>query len=191
VSARPRLNRGNAAIPARRLSAYLIDWFIGILAGVGLLTLAAAVLLAASDLDRRDPPDWSIDAALVLMSLWLPCWFLYVSLAWASRSKTVGMSLAGIRVVTCDGVAPGVWRALWRALLLALFSGPILLAPLGLALAFSLGTAGPLPVASAIVLAIMASAAALLSSVIDGDGRAWHDRLSGTCVRPIDSEVSP
>ena len=100
-------SRKSVAILARRMSAYLIDWFISVLAGTALLSIVAVVLLVTSDLNRRDAPDWSIDAALALMSLWLPCWFLYASLAWGLRCKTIGMSLAGIRVTTWAGLKPG------------------------------------------------------------------------------------
>ena len=183
-------SRKSVAILARRLSAYLIDWFISVLAGTALLSIVAVVLLVTSDLNRRDAPDWSIDAALALMSLWLPCWFLYASLAWGLRCKTIGMSLAGIRVTTWAGLKPGVWRAFCRALLMALFSAPILLAPLAVALAFSLGTTGPIALVLPLALAILVSAAALLSPAFSLDGRAWHDRISGTCVQEVKSDAA-
>jgi RDD family len=175
-----------ASLLARRLSAYLIDWFVAILIEAGLVLIAAVLLLASSDLNRRDPPAWSIDAALALMSLWLPCWLLYHALSLSMHRATLGMSLSAIRIAP----RPGVWRAFLRALLLCAFSFPLLAAPLLVALVVSLGTAGPWYVALASVILVLGSLAACASPVFSIQGASWLDRLTGTCIVTLGSGVA-
>lgn len=155
---------------------------MSILAAWALVIAAAVLLLVASDVDRHDPPDWSLYLALFLLLAWLPAWYVYTALCWAFWGATAGMRCLAICVVDRDGSLPGVARSALRATALVLFTAPAVLGPILAAAAVSLRTAGPWYVALPILLTVCASAAACASPLFARDGRAWHDRLSGTYV---------
>ncbi|HTE86585.1 MAG TPA: RDD family protein, partial [Dehalococcoidia bacterium] len=114
----------HAAPLSRRFAAYLLDWLLGGAVCVMLVTIAAAVLLRSSDLNRRDPSSLSLYAAIAIVSLWVPAWMLYAALAWTWFGATAGMALAGVRVVSQSGLSPGVWHSAARAFWLMLLTGP-------------------------------------------------------------------
>jgi hypothetical protein len=155
---------------------------LGLAAGAVLWLASAGLLLATSNLDRRDPASWSLYAAMLIVALWPPGWLLYTSVAWGWFGATAGMRMAGIRLTTRGGVLPGTWHSAGRAVLLAAISAPLLLCPLLIGLTVSLGTPGPVIVAAPVVGLVLISAAGCLSPLYSPIGEAWHDRLSGTRV---------
>lgn len=170
------------SLAGRRLAAYLLDWLAGLVGGWLLVLFAGVILLLASDLDRRDPPAAALYAALIVLSAWLPLWLIASALAWSCWGATPGMLALGIAVVKQDGTAPGVFRAAWRALALLLFSLPLLISPLLLAAAASYGGTGPPVAAAPLALLVILSAAACGTAFVSANGRAWHDRVSGTRI---------
>jgi uncharacterized RDD family membrane protein YckC len=169
-------------VAGRRLAAYVLDWLVSLIAGWLLVLAAAGILLAATGLDRHDPPNPALAAALIIVTAWLPGWLLYTAFAWSWRGATLGMAVAGIAVVSRAGGLASPWRACWRALLLAILSLPLLLSPLLAGAALALGSAGPLYLWLPVVALVALSAAACLSAFTTADQRAWHDRASGTRV---------
>ena len=166
----------------RRLAAYILDWLVGLLLGWLLVVVAAGILLAASDLDRHDPPNSALYAAMIVLTAWLPVWLLYTAFAWSWRGATAGMAVLGIAVTDTSGALLGPIRAGWRALLLALFSLPLLLSPILVGIAAALGSPGPVYIWLPVLVLILLSAAACFSGFASAEGRAWHDRVSGTRV---------
>jgi len=173
------------SVALRRLSAYVLDWVVSLIAGWLLVIAAAAVLLVATDLDRHDPSDSALYAALALLSLWPPLWFIYTSLAWARWGATLGMLVLGLAVVARDGALPSISRAVLRTLLLTVLSLPLLVRPALLAAATAFRATGPIVVAVPVASIILLSVAACGSAFLTSGGRAWHDRLSGTLVTRI------
>jgi len=169
-------------VAARRLAAYILDWVVGLIAGWLLVLAAAGILLAASDLDRRDPPNGALYAAILVLAAWLPVWLLYTALAWSWRGATAGMAALGIAVVDGSGAAPSPLRAAARALLLAIFSLPLLVSPILIGIAAALASPGPVYVWLPLLVLILLSACACSSAFAAAEGRAWHDRASGTRV---------
>lgn len=166
----------------RRVSAYLLDWLVSLVAAAMAVALAAGLLLCTSDLDRRDPPDWSLYVAMIVVSLWLPAWFLYTTLAWSAAGRTLGMAMTGVSVVAARGAAAGILRAAGRTILLALLSAPLLLSPALLAIFASLGTVEPLWLSIPLACSVAGSTLACASPFLASDRVAWHDRITGTRV---------
>ena len=166
----------------RRLAAYLLDWLLSIIVGGLLLLLAGLILLGASDLDRRDPPNIAIYAAILIITSWLPLWLLLTTVVWSRLGASPGMAVMGIGVVDQQRNRPGAWRACWRAIALTVSSLPLLLAPMLIALAASLGTVGPLYIFLPVLVLVILSLAACAAGLVRKDGRAAHDWASGTSV---------
>lgn len=174
------------------MSAYLLDWVVCVTTALALLLLSGTLLLLASDLDRHDPPDWSLYVSVLVLSSWPPAWYLYTALSWALGGATLGMRCMGLNVVDRAGQLPGVARSALRAAVLALLSAPLLFSPLLVAAAVALRLSGPPYVSVPVTLLVLGSAAACASGVWSSDGRAVHDRLSGTwVVRASLAEDSP
>jgi uncharacterized RDD family membrane protein YckC len=57
---------------------------------------------------------------LIAGAAWLLTLVCYFTLFWSTAGQTPGMRLMGIRVVTTQGVHPGVMRSAWRVLWLGL-----------------------------------------------------------------------
>jgi uncharacterized RDD family membrane protein YckC len=144
--------------------------------------IAAGVLLQASNLDRSDPSTGSLYVALAVLTFLVPIWLIYTVFAWSWHGATVGMALARVRVVGLDGRPPGVWRAVLRAVVLFLLTFPALVAPLALAVAISLGSAGPPAVWAPIIAAVAGSTTVCVSPLFSPGHRWWHDKICRTSV---------
>jgi uncharacterized RDD family membrane protein YckC len=166
----------------RRAAAYILDWLVSLSGGLVLVGGTAAILLLTSDLDRHDPPDWSLYLSLVILLSWIPIWFLATTLLWFLWGASIGMLCTGICVIRPSGELPGLRQSAGRALLLALMSGPALAAPLlgATALAIKIDRPGYLELLALTLISI--SLVSCASVTFRRDGRGWHDLISGTAV---------
>jgi len=158
----------------------VLDWLVALSVGFLLIGAVIGLLLATSNLDRRDPPDWSLYLSLGTLFAWIPIWYVATCLCWFFRGATIGMLSMGICVVSLDGTLPGIRRCAVRTLALAGLTGPAVGAPLLLAASLSLGTVGPPYIAASLIGLVCLSIAACISVIFRPDRRAWHDLISGT-----------
>ncbi|MGI8552773.1 MAG: RDD family protein [Dehalococcoidia bacterium] len=170
------------AFAFRRLAALLLDWIVGALAGLILLVFATTILLIASDLNRHELPAGPVFVAVIVISTWVPVWFLYRAIAVSCSGATLGLAALELAVVDSTGRPPGPWRSAFRVFLLDLFSLPLLLSPFLVIGAKSFDSFGP-PYASIPLLSIVSlSTIACASALIRNGADTWHDRLTGTRV---------
>ncbi len=106
---------GHYAGLVSRFVAYVVDSGTS----TGIFALALAAVSFASSVLTGHPVSWSRSDQAVAIAYF--CWlFVYYAYSWAANGKTFGMALLGIRVVTEDGGAAGVRRAIIRTLALPL-----------------------------------------------------------------------
>jgi len=158
----------------------VLDWLAALSLGFLLVGAVIALLLITSNLDRRDPPDWSLYLSLGTLLAWVPIWYAATCLCWFLRGATIGMLSTGLCVVSLDGNLPGIRRSALRALALAALTGPAATAPLLASAALSLGTVGPIFIAGPLICLVLLSMAACGSVGLRPDRRGWHDLISGT-----------
>lgn len=112
MSGRPSFDEldGAAAGFITRLLAFLLDVLIltGVLAVGGWLFVAVDNLLSRTSLTLR------LSSAAVFVVLTPVIIGGYFVVFWALSGRTIGKQLLGVRVVTGDGNAPGLGRALLR-----------------------------------------------------------------------------
>jgi uncharacterized RDD family membrane protein YckC len=147
-----------------------------------LVGAATVLLLIATNLDRRDPPDWALYVTASILLSWMPVWYIYTCLSWTHTGRTIGMRWARIRIVDGRGSPLGLPRAALRASALALLSAPLLLSPLAVFWAARLRL-GPGSWLAGVLLALgLLSAAACLPPFFGFHRGAWHDLLAGSRV---------
>lgn len=190
MNPRRRMIDQEPAGAGRRLLAFAADLLIAYLAVVVLLQLVLDPLWQAID------PGWLrvgwFFAVYTFFTVSLPILLYFAGYESSGKQATIGMQWLGLRVTDEDGQKIGLPRAILRNLIKLL---PFEVARLAVALPanpFVHPLTGELTMPSGpelhpwlvigLLLAIVLLGLYLLMLLLDGDGRAPHDRLSRTYV---------
>jgi uncharacterized RDD family membrane protein YckC len=153
--------------------------------------LAGLVLWLSSDLGQNDPPDEAYYAFMgVFIGGTLIGWsaFNLALIIW--RQQSIGQYIIGLRIGPDGGpaITPGQ-AVLWWCALHPLFFHPLLIPVWALfaAIAVSL-TLSQIVLAltlGLVTLCVVAPLVALITVLLDREGRSLHDRIAGTLVTTI------
>jgi len=178
----------SAASLGNRISAYVIDSVVLLGFVLAVFTLAGLVLWLSSNLGKEDPPDAAYYAFMaIFIGGTLIAWSAFNIVLALLRGQTAGQYVAGLRITSENGQTPSAVQTLlrWFALNPLLFH-PLLIPVWALfaTMAVSL-TMNQLVLVLTLGLAslcVVAPSAALITALLDRDGRSLHDRVSGTLV---------
>ncbi len=185
----PKESEGLAAAPlGLRTSAYLIDSMFLLGFVLAMFTVAGLVLWISSDFGANDPPDAGYYSFIgIFIGGTLLSWSVFNLGILTLRGKTPGQYLIGLQVTSEDGQRASMGRQLirWSALHPLLFHPlliPVwaLLAAIAVSLTLSQIVFGL--TLGLVALCVVAPVTAVVSAVLDHEGRALHDRASGTFV---------
>ncbi len=154
------------------------------------VVIAGFVLLASTGWAEQDASDAELYAFLAIIGVGAPAIWTALNLALlATRRQTGGQYVAGLRVARADGAPVAARDALawWFCLNPLLFSWPMAIVtgfPLAAVIALALGAFTVFVFTALMFLCLLAPVAALVSSALDAQNRALHDRVVGTLVVP-------
>lgn len=182
IESDPRTSSRSATLSSR-CAAYLLDWVVAFIVACLLLAIGGLQLLIASEMGRADPPDWSITAFFVIVSLTVPVWTLITIGGWLVSGRTVGKVAFNLRITDRQGARPAAWRLVLRFAVYVLEQGCLLvLGPALAALTWYSSRSGVARIGYAVIALQLVPLASLVSMIATRRRRALHDLIAGTRV---------
>ena len=111
--------------PGARSFAFVIDWHIRLLLTLAWMAAVALVTVGDLSLPEGDSFEFDMPALLVVAPAFILYFFYHPVLEIAMQGRTPGKRMAGVRILTTDGQAPGILAHLVRNVLRLLDSSPV------------------------------------------------------------------